>query len=108
MRQPFDAQKFCSVRIKSWKVFLVSWAFGTFYPFQTKRRKLQSASPQNKPLEMIMRIVRLVALAALVAGPAAALPGTHLLKSVPVGGDTFWDAITLDDVHHHLFLTHGS
>ncbi len=55
-----------------------------------------------------MKTIRLAALAILLAGSAAAAPGYHLLKSVPVGGDTFWDAITLDAANHHLFLTHGS
>jgi len=40
------------------------------------------------------------------AGSAAS--GYHLAKSVPLGGDTFWDAITLDAANHHLFITHGS
>lgn len=43
----------------------------------------------------------------LISGAAAA-PGYHLLKSVTLGGDTFWDAITLDSANHHLFITHGS
>jgi YVTN family beta-propeller protein len=41
---------------------------------------------------------------AAVAGPS----GIHLVKSVTLGGDTFWDAITLDAPNHHLFITHGS
>lgn len=45
-----------------------------------------------------------------VAGTAVAgaSPHYHLLHSATVGGDTFWDAITLDAANHHLFLTHGS
>ena len=34
--------------------------------------------------------------------------GIHLLKSVTLGGDTFWDAVTFDASSHHLFITHGS
>lgn len=34
--------------------------------------------------------------------------GIHALKSVILGGDTFWDAITFDASSHHLFITHGS
>ena len=41
---------------------------------------------------------------AAVAGPS----GIHLLKSVTLGGDTFWDCITLDAPNHHLFIAHGS
>ena len=38
----------------------------------------------------------------------AATSGIHLLKSVTLGGDTFWDAITFDAASHHLFITHGN
>ncbi len=41
---------------------------------------------------------------AAFAGPSA----IHLLKSVTLGGDTFWDCITLDAPNHHLFIAHGS
>lgn len=34
--------------------------------------------------------------------------GIHLSKSVTLGGDTFWDAVTFDAPNHHLFITHGS
>ena len=58
---------------------------------------------------MIVRTLLLAAAASLtLAAPADARPSYHLLRSVTVGGDTFWDAITLDPVDHHLFLTHGS
>jgi YVTN family beta-propeller protein len=43
-----------------------------------------------------------------IAGAANASPsGYHLLKTVTLGGDTFWDAITLDAPNRHLFITHG-
>ncbi len=48
-----------------------------------------------------------VAAAALLTGPAFALPGYHALTTVTLGGDTFWDAITLDGANRHLFITHG-
>jgi YVTN family beta-propeller protein len=48
------------------------------------------------------------ALSLAIAGAANASPsGYHLLKTVALGGDTFWDAITLDAPNHHLFITHG-
>jgi DNA-binding beta-propeller fold protein YncE len=31
-----------------------------------------------------------------------------LLKSVTLGGDTFWDCIYFDAPNHHVFVTHGS
>ncbi len=40
-------------------------------------------------------------------GTAHASSGYHLLKSVTLGGDTFWDALTLDPAGHRLFITHG-
>ena len=43
-----------------------------------------------------------------LAAGASAAPGYHLVKSVTLGGDTFWDAITLDAANHHIFITHGS
>lgn len=47
------------------------------------------------------------AAALTLSGAAQASPGYHLVKSVTLGGDTFWDAITLDAPNHHLFITHG-
>jgi len=49
----------------------------------------------------------------LSAAAAATLMGAapapyHLLKSVTLGGDTFWDCITYDAAHHHIFVTHGT
>lgn len=44
----------------------------------------------------------------LAAVGASAASGFHLQKSITLGGDTFWDAITLDAANHHLFITHGS
>jgi YVTN family beta-propeller protein len=47
------------------------------------------------------------AAAVLFAGAAWAVPGYHALTTVTLGGDTFWDAITLDGTNKHLFITHG-
>jgi DNA-binding beta-propeller fold protein YncE len=44
---------------------------------------------------------------ALVSAASAA-PGYHLVKSVTLGGDTFWDAVTFDAASHHVFVTHGT
>jgi DNA-binding beta-propeller fold protein YncE len=44
---------------------------------------------------------------ALAAGASAA-SGYHLVESVTVGGDTFWDAVTFDASSHHIFITHGT
>jgi YVTN family beta-propeller protein len=57
---------------------------------------------------MLRKIALPVAVAAFAATPAFAGPsGYHLVKSVTLGGDTFWDAITLDAPNHHIFITHG-
>ena len=59
-----------------------------------------------------MKTVRSLLLACsavvIAAAGAFAASGYHLQKSVALGGDTFWDAITLDAANHHLFITHGS
>jgi len=38
----------------------------------------------------------------------AAPASWHLLKSVTLGGDTFWDCIYFDAPNHHVFVTHGT
>ena len=43
-----------------------------------------------------------------LAAPASAAPGYHLVKSVALGGDTFWDGIFFDAANHHVFVTHGT
>ncbi len=55
---------------------------------------------------MRAKFVAAVFAASLV--PATAAPAYHLLNSVTLGGDTFWDAITLDAANRHIFVTHGS
>ena len=50
-----------------------------------------------------------VACLLLLTTPATAeSSGIHLVKSVTLGGDTFWDAVTFDHSSGHLFITHGS
>src|SRR5579885_2704833 len=47
----------------------------------------------------------------LACSASAALAGAggyHLVKTVPVGGDSFWDLMALDGARHHLFITHGT
>lgn len=57
---------------------------------------------------MLQKFACCVAIAACIVTPAFAGPsGYHLAKSVTLGGDTFWDAITLDASNHHIFITHG-
>jgi YVTN family beta-propeller protein len=57
---------------------------------------------------MLKRIALPFAFAALAATPALGGDASyHLARSVTLGGDTFWDAITLDAPSHHIFITHG-
>src|ERR1700689_1385893 len=40
---------------------------------------------------------------------SAAVAGSyHLVKTVALGGDGFWDYLGIDPVHRHLFVTHGT
>jgi len=56
-----------------------------------------------------LKIILGVACLFLSTLPATAeSSGIHLMKSVTLGGDTFWDAITFDRVSGHLLVTHGS
>ncbi|MGH9729924.1 MAG: YncE family protein [Candidatus Acidiferrales bacterium] len=41
---------------------------------------------------------------ALPAGPS----GYHLLKTIPVPGDTFWDYLKFEPSTHRLFISHGT
>jgi DNA-binding beta-propeller fold protein YncE len=43
-----------------------------------------------------------------LATEASASAGYHLLKSVPLPGDGFWDYLGLDSANHHVFVTHGT
>jgi YVTN family beta-propeller protein len=55
--------------------------------------------------------MRLSLVAAFAVAASAALAGTsgyHLIQTVPIGGDTFWDCITYDAANHHIFVTHGT
>lgn len=58
-------------------------------------------------MKTIQRPLLAAAASLALAAGAYAAGGYHLLKSVTLGGDTFWDAITLDPASHHLFIAHG-
>jgi YVTN family beta-propeller protein len=58
-------------------------------------------------MRKIAYLCLVASLAALLA-PAPAMAGYHLVKSVPLGGDGFWDYLSIDPVHRHLFVTHGT
>ncbi len=56
-----------------------------------------------------MKWVLAAALPVLASGAAHAGPsGIHLLKSVTLGGDTFWDYVAVDGPHHRVFIAHGT
>ncbi|HKV28128.1 MAG TPA: hypothetical protein VJN90_07635 [Candidatus Acidoferrales bacterium] len=39
---------------------------------------------------------------------AAGASGYHLIKTIPVPGDTFWDYLKFDPSTHNLFISHGT
>ena len=42
------------------------------------------------------------------AGQAAGPSGYHVIKSVPVGGEGFWDYLTVDSEARRLYISHGT
>ncbi|HEY5338070.1 MAG TPA: hypothetical protein VIJ85_07710 [Rhizomicrobium sp.] len=53
-------------------------------------------------------IVPALVAAALAATPAMAGPsGYHLVKTLALGGDGFWDYMSFDPAHRHLFISHS-
>ncbi len=54
---------------------------------------------------------RLMAVVAIVAGSVIGLraqdPGYHVLKEIPVPGDTGWDYLSVDSPAHRLYVSHG-
>jgi YVTN family beta-propeller protein len=57
------------------------------------------------------RFLRLAVCAALLSASGAALAGPsgiHLLTTATLGGDTFWDCLTLDAANRHVFIAHGT
>src|SRR6476660_350663 len=60
-----------------------------------------------------MRFRHLVAAVALLAflyvpAQAAESSGYHLVKTVKVGGDGFWDYITADAESHRIYISHAT
>ena len=42
------------------------------------------------------------------AGTTPADPtGYHIIRTIKIGGDTFWDYMVMDTAHRHLFVSHG-
>ncbi len=44
---------------------------------------------------------------ATAPAPQARASGYHLLKTIPIPGDTFWDYLKYEPSTHRLFITHG-
>lgn len=58
---------------------------------------------------MFRKLCRSLVALTFLALPAEAGPsGYHLVKAVPLAGDTFWDYLGFDDANRHLFVTHGT
>jgi len=58
---------------------------------------------------VLSKIVFAAAIVACAATSALAGPsGYHLIKTVPLPGDGFWDYLGFDNANRHLFVTHGT
>jgi len=55
-----------------------------------------------------MRFAAGLAVALWASAAQAGASGYHLVKTVALGGDGFWDYLGIDPVHRHLFVTHGT
>jgi len=42
------------------------------------------------------------------AGPPAGASGYHVVKTVPVGGEGFWDYLAVDSAARRLYISHGT
>ena len=50
-----------------------------------------------------------VGIAGIVATPLRAADGPyHFLKEIPVGGEGGWDCLSVDEVSHRLYVSHGT
>ena len=43
-----------------------------------------------------------------VAGQASGASGYHVIKTIPVGGEGFWDYLTVDSQGRRLYISHGT
>lgn len=50
----------------------------------------------------------IAALILLVSPAVGGASGYHLIKTIPLEGDTFWDYLGFDNANRHLFITHGT
>jgi DNA-binding beta-propeller fold protein YncE len=50
----------------------------------------------------------MTAAAAAAANPAPGPSGYHIVKRIPVKGDSFWDYLAYDAPTHRLFISHGT
>src|SRR5690242_2519567 len=71
---------------------------------QTSARSSRRKFMRTRAMSCLVTLVWIATAVPVIA----ATSGIHLLKSVTLGGDTFWDAITFDATSHHLFITHGN
>jgi glutamine cyclotransferase len=58
---------------------------------------------------MLRKIVLPLLALAITCAPAFAATGSyHIVKTVPLAGDGFWDYLGFDAANRHLFITHGT
>jgi YVTN family beta-propeller protein len=55
-------------------------------------------------------LTSLVLALALAPAPPQTVPNPpwHVIKHIPVGGDGFWDYLSIDPASHRLFISHGT
>jgi DNA-binding beta-propeller fold protein YncE len=58
--------------------------------------------------ELLGSLTLVLALACTGARAAAKDPGYHLLKEIPIAGDTGWDYLSIDAQARRLYVTHGT
>ena len=90
---------------------------------RTLMEAMEQLNPNKKERSNLMRktITLLVsfgmlALAAILltgtfsgaAGQAPGASGYHVIKTVPVGGEGFWDYLSVDSVGRRLYISHGT
>ncbi len=62
-------------------------------------------------LTLLAAVSSLLVASSLAPAAAAAQegsPGYHLLATIPVGGDGFWDYLAADPAGHRLYVSHGT
>jgi DNA-binding beta-propeller fold protein YncE len=83
-------------------------------PGWREKRIIFKIWPDNRPKAVdpekgfIMKIIISLFVLLLITMAGAASPGYQLLKKLQIGGDGFWDYLTVDDNARRLYVSHGT